>query len=92
MKFKMYWGTWLFLLALTLAMLFVGGGTARLALLALLLVAMMVKAVLIGANFMHLRSEHRVLVWMVAAGLLFVGLALFAGIAPDGIRAFTLRG
>ncbi len=92
MHYKRYWGTWVVLLLLTMGMIFVGGGSLpRLILLGVLLVAMMVKAILIGAQFMHLSSEHRGIVFMVAAGLLLVGLALFAGIAPDGVRAFQLR-
>ncbi|MBK5294656.1 MAG: cytochrome C oxidase subunit IV family protein [Acidobacteriia bacterium] len=92
MHYKRYWATWAVLLLLTVLMIFIGNGPLpKLLLLGVLLVAMMVKAVLIGAQFMHLSSEHRGIVFMVAAGLLLVGLALFAGIAPDGVRAFELR-
>ena len=44
---------------------------------------MMVKAVMIGGNFMHLRYEKRNLAFMVAAGLLVTSLILFSFITPE---------
>jgi hypothetical protein len=43
----------------------------------------MVKAVMIGGNFMHLRFERRNMSIMVAGGLLVTSLILFAFIAPE---------
>ena len=85
--YRLYWRTWLILLVLTLVMLFMDAAPiSRLALLGVLLAAMMIKAVLIGANFMHLRFEKRVLALSVSLGLLLTGLALFVLIALDAQR------
>ena len=51
-----------------------------------LLTAMLVKASLIGAHFMHLRFERLSLALMVIVGLLVNGAILFALIVPDAIR------
>jgi cytochrome c oxidase subunit IV len=48
-----------------------------------LLAFMMVKAVMIGGNFMHLRFERRNMSIMVAGGILITSLILFAFIAPE---------
>ena len=53
---------------------------------AVLLVAMLTKASLIGANFMHLRFEQLSLALMVIVGLLITGTTLFVLIAPDAVR------
>ena len=89
--YKLYWGTWAFLLLLTLLML----GTEFVALpkgilIAFLLAAMLVKASLIGAHFMHLRFEKLSLVVMVAAGILATAAILFGVIAFDGLRILRL--
>jgi len=89
--YKNYWLTWLVLLFVTLGMIFVGtSSVSKWFLLPLLLAAMLVKAGLIGGNFMHLRKERLALVLIVTLGTLLVGVALFAGIAPDGARIFEL--
>jgi cytochrome c oxidase subunit IV len=44
---------------------------------------MMVKAVMIGGNFMHLRYEKRNLAVMVAVGILVTSLILFFFIRPE---------
>jgi cytochrome c oxidase subunit IV len=91
MTYKAYWGTWFALLLVTVAMIAAGNGTlAGRALLALLLVAMLIKIGLICGNFMHLRRETRSLILIVALGLLAVGLVLFAGILPDAMRVQRL--
>lgn len=83
----LYWATWVALLALTVVMLLVDGSPMpRFAFLAVLLSAMLVKASLIGAHFMHLRFERRSLALMVAVGLLVTGALLFTLIAPDAVR------
>jgi cytochrome c oxidase subunit IV len=91
--YKTYWATWGVLLLITLGMIAAGGGalTGRL-LLATLLLAMGVKAALIGGTFMHLRSERLSLILIVAIGLLLVGVILFAGIAADALRVLRLSG
>jgi caa(3)-type oxidase subunit IV len=82
-----YWRTWLFLLILTMIMIGVDQLAVPRGLLVLILVAaMLLKASLIGANFMHLRYERAGLVIVVTAALLLTGAALFLGIAPDGAR------
>lgn len=84
---KLYWATWLALLALTVVMLVVDSSPIpRGAFLAVLLPAMLVKAALIGANFMHLRFERASMAVMVIVGLLVTGAILFVLIAPDAVR------
>ena len=63
---RLYWGTWLTLLALTLVMIVVDGlSMPRSVFLSVVLSAMFVKATLIGAHFMHLRFERLSLAAMV---------------------------
>ena len=82
--YRVYWVTWLILLVITVAMLLAERlHMPRWFLLLFLLAFMMVKAVMIGGNFMHLRHEHRQLAWMVAAGLLVTSLILFVFITPE---------
>ncbi len=89
--YRTYWATWLFLLLLTLSMLAVGWLSLPKALIVLLLlVAMLVKASLIGAYFMHLRFEKLSLVLMVALGILATAAFLFGVIAFDGLRILRL--
>ena len=90
MAYKRYWITWLVLLAITLSMIAAGQGASK-ALLLGLLAAMTIKAGLIAGTFMHLRSESRALVLIVALGLILVAAALFGGIAPDALRVLRLK-
>lgn len=91
MPIKAYWITWLALLLLTAAMIFAGSGHwPKIALFALLLGAMLVKAVLIGGIFMHLRAERLVLVLVVVLSIGAVSAILFFGIAADGARVGQL--
>ncbi|MBI2833720.1 MAG: cytochrome C oxidase subunit IV family protein [Acidobacteria bacterium] len=84
---RLYWATWLTLLALTVVMLVADGlSVPRLAFLVVVLSAMLVKASLIGAHFMHLRFERLPLALTVIVGLLLTGVILFALIAPDAVR------
>ena len=86
-SYKLYWATWLALLALTVLMLLVDRSPIpRLAFLAVVLSAMLMKASLIGAHFMHLRFERLSLALMVIVGLLMTGALLFVLIAPDAVR------
>jgi cytochrome c oxidase subunit IV len=89
--YRLYWHTWLYLLALTAAML----GIEFLAwpqwvLLAVLLSAMLVKAGFIAANFMHLRFERALLIWIVAGGLLATAAVLIAFLAVDALHVLRL--
>jgi cytochrome c oxidase subunit 4 len=89
--YRLYWLTWVILLALTLGML-VADSIAWPAwvLLGLLLVAMLVKAGFIVANFMHLRYERLGLVLMIVLGILATGAVLFFLIAIDAARILRL--
>jgi cytochrome c oxidase subunit IV len=89
--YRLYWTTWLGLLALTALMLgleFVAW--SRWALLAVLLIAMTVKAGFIAGNFMHLRLERPALVWIVAGSLFATALVLFLFLAADAQRVLRL--
>jgi caa(3)-type oxidase subunit IV len=82
--YRVYWITWVILLAITVAMLLSESlHLPRWFLIVFLLTFMMVKAVMIGGNFMHLRYEKRNLAVMVAAGILVTSLILFFFIRPE---------
>ncbi len=86
-----YWRIWGILLVLTVVMIFVDGSPlSRGVMIVVLVAAMLSKAALIGAYFMHLRFETVTLVMTVVVGLLVTGLILFVLIAPDGLRALNL--
>lgn len=89
-RYTLYWIVWGVLLVLTLIMMAIGSVTIPKALLlGILLLAMLVKASLIGGYFMHLRFERLALVISVAAGLLVTAAVLFFLIAPDGVRVLN---
>ena len=82
--YKIYWVTWGILLVITVAMLAAESlHMPRIFLVVFLLAFMMVKAVMIGGNFMHLRYEKKNLAVMVAAGILVTSLILFFFIRPE---------
>ena len=82
--YRIYWITWIILLVITVAMLAAESlHMPRWFLLIFLLVFMMVKATIIGGNFMHLRYERRNLAFMVATGILVTSLILFFFIRPE---------
>ena len=84
---KTYWITWSVLLAFTLAMLLMDTAPIpRLAFVVFMVAAMLTKASIIGANFMHLRHERLPLVLTVIFGLLVTASVLFVLIAPDAAR------
>ena len=90
-SYKTYWYTWGVLLVLTLGMILAGeSAISKVWLVALLLAGMLAKATLILANFMHLRFERVGLILTVVIGIVFTALALFFGIAPDGVRILHL--
>ena len=82
--YKIYWITWGILLVITVAMLAAESfHMPRIFLVVFLLAFMMVKAVMIGGNFMHLRFERSNLAFMVASGILVTSLILYAFITPE---------
>ena len=86
-SYKGYWITWGIMLAITAIMLAADSlPWSKFAVVGLLLAAMLVKISLIGGEFMHLRWEKPVLVWVVAGCILFFSAFLFILIAFDGIR------
>lgn len=89
--YRIYWSTWAFLLILTLVMLVTGYVSLPKGFLVLFLIfAMLTKASLIGAHFMHLRFEKLSLVLTVAVGILATATILFLLISFDGIRILRL--
>jgi cytochrome c oxidase subunit IV len=84
---KGYWTTWLVLLAFTAAMLWIDSiSLPRAPFVMAMILAMLVKASIIAARFMHLKVERPALVLMVVVGLLVTGTVLYALIAPDAVR------
>ena len=84
---RVYWITWLVLLGLTLVMLWADAASIpRLAFVIFMIAAMLTKAAIIGANFMHLRFERMALILTVVIGLLVTGATLYVLIAPDALR------
>lgn len=82
--YRIYWITWGILLVITVAMLAAEAlHLPRLFLVLFLVAFMMVKAAMIGGNFMHLRFERRNLSWMVALGILVTSLILYTFITPE---------
>ena len=69
-SYKSYWIAWVILLALTLIMISISSK-------ALLIGGILVKSVIIGAWFMHLKHERAILIWSVVAGVLFAGFLFF---------------
>jgi cytochrome c oxidase subunit IV len=87
--YKIYWVTWTLLLIITIAMLAAEAfHMPRLMLILFLLAFMMVKAVMIAGNFMHLRFERQNLAVMVGTGILITSLILFAFITPESWSVF----
>jgi cytochrome c oxidase subunit IV len=82
--YKIYWVTWGILLVITVAMLAAEMfHFPRLFLILFLVAFMMVKAAMIGGNFMHLRFERSNLAWMVTLGILVTSLILYTFITPE---------
>lgn len=92
--YKIYWVTWFLLLVITVAMLAAEAfHMPRWFLVLFLLAFMMVKAVMIAGNFMHLRFEKNNLAIMVAAGILLTSAVLLAFITPESshVLSHTVR-
>ena len=82
--YRIYFTTWVTLLIITVAMLAAEKfHMPRMFLVLFLLAFMMVKAIMIGGNFMHLRHEHRRIAFMVFVGILLTSLILFAFLTPE---------
>jgi cytochrome c oxidase subunit IV len=82
--YRIYWITWGLLLVITVAMLMAEKfHMPRIVLVVFLLAFMMVKAVMIGGNFMHLRFEKTNLGIMVFIGIMVTSLILFTFITPE---------
>jgi caa(3)-type oxidase subunit IV len=82
--YRIYWITWAILLVITVAMLAAEEfHMPRWFLVVFLLVFMMVKAVMIGGNFMHLRFEKRNLAFMVGAGIMVTSLILYGFVSRE---------
>jgi caa(3)-type oxidase subunit IV len=92
--YRIYWITWSILLVITVTML-MGEKLhmPRWSLVVFLLCFMMVKAVMISGNFMHLRYEHKRMAIMVAVGILVTSTILFTFITPEAanVLAKSLR-
>ena len=84
---RIYWITWSVLLFFTVVMLWADTASIpRLAFVVFMVAAMLTKASIIGANFMHLRLERTGIVVTVVVGLLITGVILYGLIAPDALR------
>jgi cytochrome c oxidase subunit IV len=82
--YKIYWVSWGVLLVITVAMLGAETvGLPRYFAIPFLLTFMMVKAIMITGNFMHLRFEHKRMWWVVGVGLLATSLVLFVFLVPE---------
>jgi cytochrome c oxidase subunit IV len=92
--YRVYWVTWGILLIITVSMLAAELlHLPRWFLILFLLSFMMVKALMIGGNFMHLRYEKANLAVMVFAGIMVTSLILLAFITPESWNVMhrTLR-
>ena len=84
---RTYWITWSVLLVFTVVMLWADSAPLpRQAFVVFMLIAMLTKASIIGANFMHLKGERVQLILTVVVGLLVTGAVLYVLIAPDAVR------
>jgi cytochrome c oxidase subunit IV len=88
--YRVYWITWGVLLVITVLMLLSESvHMARWVMVPFLVAFMMLKAVMIGGNFMHLRFERKNLAFMVFAGIMVTSLILFTYIVPETANIYT---
>ena len=88
--YRVYWVTWFVLLVITVAMLLAERfHFPRVFLVLFLLAFMLVKAVMIAGNFMHLRFEKRNMAVMVGVGLLVTSVILFVFLVPETANVLT---
>ena len=86
---RTYWVCWGILLVLTAIMLLTEGSSfPRGAAVLFLVVAMLIKATVIGGWFMHLRYEQVALVAAVVGATLATAAVLFFLLIPDALRTF----
>lgn len=89
--YRPYVLTWFWLLVITaLEIGVVFGGLPRLAVITLLVVLALMKAVLIAAYFMHLRHERLNLIFVIVAPMILI-VVLFLGVARDALNVLLLR-
>jgi len=87
MAVRVYWISWGTLLVLTLIMLLTEkSGFPRGAAVLFLVMAMLIKATVIGGWFMHLRYERVALVAAVVGAVLATAAVLFFLIIPDAVN------
>jgi cytochrome c oxidase subunit 4 len=89
--YRVYWGTWGWLLLITLlevGVVFVSMPRWTLTLLLVILAGM--KAVLIVAFFMHLRTERISFIYAVLVPMV-LGVILFFALIPDGLHTLRMR-
>ena len=85
--YKQYWLIWGVLLVLTVVMLAIDQAPLPRALFVIVIVgAMLIKALLIAAYFMHLKFESVALAMGVLVGLLINATILYGLIIPDAFR------
>lgn len=90
-ELKTYWRIWGMLLSLTVIMLFLDQAPLpRTLFVAIMVAAMLTKASLIAAYFMHLKYEHRFLQGALVVGLLINGAFMFALFIPDAVRIYYM--
>ena len=88
--YRLYWITWVILLVITTGMLLAEEfHLPKWFLILFLLSFMLVKAAMIGANFMHLRFERPNLAFMVAAGILVTSLILYVFISQESTHVLS---
>ena len=86
--YRTYWGIWVVLLALTLAMIGIEAATlSPLVTVLILSAAMMTKATLIAGWFMHLRWETMALMLIVVCSILITAAFMFFLLSPDALAA-----
>lgn len=90
---RTYWIVWGVLLALTLTMVILDQAPLpRTTFVLLMLGAMLAKATMIAAYFMHLRFERWPLVLGIVLGLPINAAILYLLIVPDALRIFSMLG
>lgn len=91
-SYRRYWTIWGVLLVLTLTMLVVDQVSLPRGLFVIIIVgAMLTKALLIAAYFMHLKFERVALAMSVLVGLLINATILYGLIVPDAVRIFGME-
>ena len=91
--YRTYWIAWGALLAMTVTMVALDRAPLpHAAFVIVMLVAMLVKATVIAAYFMHLRFERWPLVLGIVLGLPINAAILYVLIVPDALRIFDMLG